>query len=145
MSGSTGRKGSDSFPRIVFVWPVATFEGLKLSCIWPKPSFMEPSFDKGGHCSHQVQELVALSSSKIPLLINYNLPAYLKFLFQFISSVEWIILSYFNMKYFTFIEPPVWFSKMRLENNSFLFVLEETKGCLPVDNIVWYQRQSSCT
>lgn len=142
VSGSIGRTGSDSFLRVVFVCSVATFEELKLSYLWPKPSFMEPCFDKGDHYSHQVQELVALSSGKILFLINYNLTAYLKFLFQFISSVKF---SYFTVKYFTFIEPPVWFFKMRLENNSFLFVLEETKGYLLVDNLVWYQRQNSCT
>lgn len=89
----------------------ATFEGLRLPSLWFKSSFLEPSFDKGSHYSHhQVQELVARSSCRFQLLISY-LTCLLNLYSQWREA-------YFHMsiwKYFTFMEPSVWFSKKRFE------------------------------
>lgn len=60
--------------------------------------------------SHQVQELVALSWCRFPLLINY-LTCLLNLYTQWREA-------YFHMsiwKYFTCMEPSIWFSKKRFE------------------------------
>lgn len=96
MSGSTDWMGSDWFPRMDFLSPDATFEGLGLSQLWPK-SF---KFNKGGPYSHQVQELVALPLHRISLLINYDLNCFLKIAFPIYSLCEARHIFIYHMKIF---------------------------------------------
>lgn len=104
-------------------WAVTNFLGQVLSAQlpllkgWGYPIF-GPNFNLWNPALKRVSLQVPSSGGggsfcKIPLFINYNLLAYWKFLYQFISSVEWSI----------FIRSPVWFSKMRFEKQFILVCL----------------------
>lgn len=132
LSGIQAERAVTNFPGWVLV------AQLPLLRAWGYPSFVSnlifgTQLWKGWHYSHQVQKLVALSSCKIPFFINYNL-----FTEIFFSNLypQW------SEAYLSHL--PSGSPRWELKSNLFLFVLEESKGYLPIA-LVWYHRKSSST